>query len=64
MTKLKPCPFCGNKDLRVFTIFADNGVIVGKAIICEPVDTPCGAHGPIVNGKTLAVKLWNTRKAK
>lgn len=59
--KLKPCPFCGNKKIRIYKhkgYNADN-----FSVLCEPDEYPCGAQGPI-DVEKKAVAKWNERKEK
>lgn len=47
--KLKPCPFCGSKEINVFAQFAE----------CQQ----CGAKTRWVSYPRAAIEAWNTRKA-
>ena len=50
--ELKPCPFCGDRDLSAVELAG------GCWVTCEG----CGAHGPgVERSKADALKLWNTR---
>lgn len=64
--KLKPCPFCGNKKVRVEAINPDYEED-GFAIYCNS----CGATGPnacdsesFKIDKEEAEKAWNNRRMK
>ena len=46
---LKPCPFCGSRDIDY------GGDWIG--IECRS----CGASGPYRNDKTTCVEIWNRR---
>lgn len=48
---LKPCPFCGNEDVKA------GGWPV------EYVSCKCGAKGPDYSSKALAILAWNRRVA-
>lgn len=49
-TKLTPCPFCGSKDIRVWSEFA----------ACKQ----CGTWGPKAISMEDAIRLWNRRADK
>lgn len=59
---MKPCPFCGNKELR--KINAGWGI---KAplwfVVCEPDHKLCGVQGPIRDTQGAATRAWNKRKS-
>ena len=56
--KLKPCPFCGSKDVEVFE--PDNKeTTVGRAVICNNCDTRVGF--PTAFDELIAMDLWNRR---
>lgn len=57
MTDLEPCPFCGNRTLRVTR--AD----LAAADLYEVWCRDCGARGP-VEKRAEAIRLWNARKQK
>ena len=50
--KLKPCPFCGCKDIRIKRIFSDEYVI-----FCQN----CGVETDRGLKRVLVEKSWNTR---
>ena len=55
---LKPCPFCGSRNVDVFSSFGDsstNGNIINVACIS------CGAQGAAKLGEIQAVEAWNKR---
>jgi len=52
-TKLKPCPFCGEKKY-----LAHRQPFVLFRVEC---DGKCGTLGPWANSKSAASRLWNTR---
>jgi len=52
--KLKPCPFCGGKHIRL-----TEGVKSKEINFCECVD--CRMDGPMSNTPKDAVTLWNIR---
>ena len=57
--KLKPCPFCGENDIResdIKEVHPEFG-ISGYAVWCGN----CGAYGGSRNRPDLAVKAWNRR---
>ncbi len=47
VSKLKPCPFCGERDLSDRVTRIDCNV--------------CFITGPIGHSRMVAVRLWNTR---
>ena len=49
--ELKPCPFCGGTDLRVY----DRGY---SWVECRP----CEAEGPAADSRESAIAKWNERK--
>ena len=51
MDELKPCPFCGSRDVEV--------VHPGRCwvILCNT----CQAEGPTDLGESGAIEAWNTR---
>jgi Lar family restriction alleviation protein len=56
MEKLKPCPFCGEKEL----IKTNNQSYLGEfpqwAVNCQT----CSAKGPVTDTERKAFILWNT----
>lgn len=50
-TPIKPCPFCGNRDLRTEGMGASHNVYCNQ----------CEADGPVGRTEDQAVELWNTR---
>lgn len=64
--ELKPCPFCGNKNIKLIDTEGmwegDNGYIV---VQCEydhnGSGIGCGASGQFSSNKKIAAKAWNTR---
>jgi len=61
MTKLKPCPFCGGKHIRICRIMD---------LTCYPVKYQgqclhCGVTGGYLQDtRKIAIKLWNKRVSK
>lgn len=51
--KLKPCPFCGSENVKIFEYRGTSKFYV----ICKNCFTPVG----IYDGKDEATKRWNTR---
>lgn len=49
---MRPCPFCGNKNLSLVTQDNDNGCVE-----CES----CNAEGPLASNFIEAIRLWNGR---
>lgn len=60
--KLKPCPFCGSKRIKVEQLEYDEDDawygfdVAGYYCMC-----PCGASGATNKNKLAAIALWNTR---
>lgn len=52
---IKPCPFCGWKELTFCRVVDNN--IPQVAVSC----TMCGAIGPHLFKKEKAIKIWNLR---
>lgn len=60
--EFKPCPFCGDKDLRVtkdFSISKDLGTIIMKE--CSVCCLNCGATGPTIVYVEDPIDAWNER---
>ncbi|MDO4953350.1 MAG: Lar family restriction alleviation protein [Synergistaceae bacterium] len=53
MTNLKPCPFCGSKDLRAVK-FTNNHA----SVVCDK----CFTYGPESKNEAAAIKTWNRRR--
>lgn len=52
--KLKPCPFCGSKDIQVKKV---EGLTTWRYIQCDH----CGGRTDGWKDETLARKAWNKR---
>ncbi len=52
--KLKPCPFCGSKDIQVQNV---EGLDTWRYIQCDH----CGGRTDGWKGEILARKAWNKR---
>ena len=50
MTELKPCPFCGSKNVDVTKIGPEDWWLQCRG---------CGATGPIGESEEETIKLWN-----
>jgi Lar family restriction alleviation protein len=50
--KLKPCPFCGNKDVKQWGDF-----MTPDRIACEK----CRSRGPMAENRNQAADFWNRR---
>lgn len=62
MSKLKPCPFCGESEQLIFIqdgqlYILDNKLSVDFYVQC----LKCGARGGISLGVSGAAKMWNSR---
>ena len=53
MNKLKPCPVCGNHQLK----FVINVMTTRTCVVCEE----CGEESNWCNTKNEAIELWNRR---
>ena len=53
MQKLKPCPVCGNHQLK----FVINVMTTRTCVVCEE----CGEESNWCNTKNEAIELWNRR---
>lgn len=52
MAELKPCPFCGNTNLSVYTF----------SVFCDATKGGCGAScGGETKTKEEAIQKWNRR---
>ena len=56
MAELKPCPWCGRKDVYVSW---DYDPIFGTKTFS--VDCKCGISGPLRGEKEQAISAWNKR---
>lgn len=62
--ELKPCPFCGNKNIKIFSEFdlCEREEKGGQlTAICPYNDGGCGASGSYEETKEEATKSWNRR---
>ena len=50
--KLKPCPFCGNKENLELELW-----VISLRLFCPS----CGCHGPTGGTKQEAIGAWNRR---
>ena len=57
MPELKPCPFCGNKNIKTFDDIT-NGLY---QVICSVVANGCGAATGYHQDKKQAIEAWNRR---
>ena len=66
--KLKPCPFCGDANslelLSDAEVFECSECSSGESyvVICNYLETGCGANCGYRDTKEEAIKAWNTRK--
>ena len=58
--ELKPCPFCGNKDVEICEVWS--GRFHGKAVNCNFTDGGCGANSGSRETEAEAIEAWNRRK--
>jgi len=64
MTKLKPCPFCGNNDLKdmdIETMGRQSLHIKNKVKSYFVHCWKCGANGAVENNTNKAIDAWNKR---
>ena len=64
MTKLKPCPFCGNNDLKdmdIETTGRQSLHIKNKVKSCFVHCWECGANGAVASTENKAIEAWNKR---
>lgn len=61
MDKLKPCPFCGNKDVTLMTRRGKDGWRDRFFVLCDYNDGGCGASGGWYHYPDEAVEAWNRR---
>lgn len=57
MDELKPCPFCGSKDIGVYEIRSEN-CSVFHYVLCRT----CWAKSIADFKQEIAVKAWNRRE--
>ena len=60
MQDLKPCPFCGSKDIATFDYPFYKPGLKGDYVICMA----CGASTGKYEFMNEAKDAWNTRKAE
>lgn len=53
-TDLKPCPFCGAKNVLDLTLVGDRDSYVVRCFACH-------ADGPPADTRVEAMQAWNTR---
>ncbi len=65
---LKPCPFCGNKNVEIVKYYKDgvNRFSNKYAVQCPYTghDEGCGGEGQMNKIKELSIKAWNTRTSE
>ena len=61
---LKPCPFCGNPNVQLFTESEGMHFEMGTGYIvrCNFLRGGCGARGGSRSDKEEAIKAWNERR--
>lgn len=68
MSKLKPCPFCGNKNISLvvknaaahfYGLASDSEV--SFMVVCSKKDSGCSASSAWCNTEQEAVNRWNRR---
>ena len=55
---LKPCPFCGTSNVKIYNRISDAKGLEGFAVGC--LGYRCGL-GPVRNSKEKAGRAWNRR---
>lgn len=60
MNELKPCPFCGSKDVEVTAFLPFGYPGISKVVTCDN----CGCQGPLSSTETEAIEKWNDRKGE
>lgn len=63
---LRPCPFCGNPNVRIITYKADGKRYCTdrKAVLCDYRDDGCGSESGHWKSVEEAVYMWNQRRRK
>ena len=69
MSKLKKCPFCGNKNIFVGRDWEIAGLDEGDgtgyfAAVCDYLNGGCGAAGGYRKTKEEAIATWNKRESE
>lgn len=62
--ELKPCPFCGNKNVECVENFENTGLHEGGyawIVQCNYMKGGCGAKSGCRPEKEEAIELWNKR---
>lgn len=63
-TVLKPCPFCGNRELELLSqaeLWDDDDLPVDRFTVVCPFPVGCGATCGFQGNKEKAIKAWNRR---
>lgn len=55
--KLKPCPFCGSKDVRVDEYYYVSDGSTGYCVTCYK----CGIGTPERESRKKVIRAWNRR---
>lgn len=61
MTKLKPCPFCGNTAVDVKD---DCYPAPNYYVVCDYNDDGCGASSGFCRTEEEAIEVWNRRASE
>ena len=61
MAELKPCPFCGNKDVTLMVRRGKDGWRDRFFVLCAYDDGGCGASGQWCHYSDEAIDAWNRR---
>ena len=63
---LRPCPFCGNPNVRFWLHPADGYKTFTDryAVLCHYMEGGCGAESGHYHSPEEAAEHWNTRKRK
>ena len=57
MAELKPCPFCGNRDVGISGVLPQFGEEMHYKVICFN----CNAQTRVCAKRDNAIKAWNRR---
>lgn len=65
---LKPCPFCGDMDIKPHNLCGGKEILAGKLHVYPDMHwlrcASCEGRGPVMPRYTEAVFAWNTRVAQ
>lgn len=65
VSELKPCPFCGNKNISVITDSAEYSLGLTDSayfnVVCSMNSCGCGASSGWYSNREETIEAWNRR---